>query len=390
MSSKTFCLSVAAVLVAVSAFSEQERVIRIQNNLRFGLDDNIYLDSAEQDSAEIIDVLNISGKLNFSSRSDAVFSYQPEVRYRFDADPKTVTFHDLYGKLDHAVSQRVFLTVSDRLRYQLRDAQAGQVNRTDSNYLNNDLMGAADITLSSLSKLKVGGGYELRTWDDDNYGMTLGNNYDTYTASLSLFRELRKGTTQGMVGVEQANTEYDGSRGSFDRTALMVGADHTFNPNMTGFARVGASLNSTDTAVGSDDSTTPYVDAGLDFNPTEKTSFNGNVGYSAYRAQNSFYNSQDQLKVGIGVRHDFTAKINVASSLSYIMSSYDGTLVTPFGTAGLDTNDDSLRFSVRGTYQINRNNFLQLGYEFTDRSVDTTLLPEFTHNRVDIGWRLRL
>jgi len=390
MRSKSLYLSVVALLMATSAFSEQQRVVRIQNHLRFGIDDNIYLNEAEEDSAEIIDVLNISGKMRFSSRTDAVFSYQPEYRYRFDADPDSVTFHDAYASLNHALSQRAFLIISDRMRYQVRDAQSGSVSLTDANYLNNHLMGSLNITLSSLSSLKLGGGYEFRVWEDDTYGKTKGNNYDAYEASVSVFRQMGKETTKGMVGVDLENTEYEGSRGSVDVSTFMVGADHNFNRNVTGFGRVGASMVSADTDVTSDDSTTPYVSAGLDYNPTERTSFNGNVGYSVYRAQNSFYNTQNRFNLGVGAQHDLTAKISVASSLSYVMSAYDGSVYTSFGTIGLDVEDEWIQWNIRGSYQINRNNFVELGYEFTDRAIDKGVLSEFSRNRVDIGWRLRL
>ncbi len=392
MRGKTLWMSIAAMLVAVSAFSEQERVIRIQNYLRFGVDDNIYLNSGKVDSPEIIDVLNISGKFNFSSRSDAVFSYQPEVRYRFDGDPKTITFHDLYGKLSHAMSQRTFLTLSDRLRYQQRDAQAGTVASTDDHYLNNDLLGAVSITMSSVDSVKIGGGYEFRTWDDANYGKTLGNDFDEYKTSLSYFRVLRPEVTTGMLGVDYNKTEYEGTRGSLEAVSLMTGADHTFNPNVTSFGRIGATMSTTDTSASSNDSTTPYVDAGIDYNPSERTTLNGNIGYSVFRANNSLYNSQNRLKLGVGARHDITAKISIAAMLSYVMSEYKGETAVPgYGLANIDVNDDSLMINLRGSYQINRNNFVEIGYEYTDRSIDTTgYLNEWDRNRFDIGWRLRL
>jgi hypothetical protein len=386
ISSKSFCLFVVAASMAASTFAEQERVVRVQNFLRFGYDDNIYQDSDDEGSAVIRDSLNISANMTFSGRTDAVLSYQPEVRYRFDADPKAISLHDAYGKLNHAMSERVFLTLSDRLRYQDRDAQEGDVSKTDANYLDNSLLGSLAFTLSEVSSLNIGGGYGLRVWDDDAYGKDAGNNFDEYKANLSLFRELKKDTTKGMVGVDFTSTEYDGSRGSLDVTTLMTGADHEFNASATGFGRVGVSSSSVDTTAGSEDSTTPYLSAGMDYAATEQTSFNGNISYSAYRAQNSYYNSQDQMKLGFGVRHDVTAKISVVGTASYIMSEYDA----DFGTVAADADDEWLQFSLRGTYAIDRNNAVELGYEFTDRSTDVTGTSDFDRNRIELGWRLSL
>jgi hypothetical protein len=383
---------ITALAVTMSAGAAKENVIRIQNNLRFGYDDNVYLNNDEVDSVEIIEVLNISGKAEFSSRSDAVFSYQPEVRYRPDVDPEFATYHDAYLKLNHAFSQRVFLTVSDRLRYQQRDSQSGVVSTTDQNYLENDLMGSLSFTVNQVSSLTLGGGYEFRTWDDDNYGEVRGNNYDKYDTSLSYFRELGKDTTKGMLGVDYTLLDYDGTRGGADSVTLMTGADTIFNPNLNGFGRIGASMSSIDTAAGSEDQTTPYLDAGIEYNPSERTSLNGNIGYSIYQSDNSLYNAQDRASLGLGFRHDITAKINVAGTVSYIMSQYDGTLRTALGPIGIDADDDWLQFNIRGTYQINRNNFAEIGYSFTDRSVSSSAggLSEYSRNRFDIGWRLRL
>lgn len=389
-------MSVLVAAVASSAMAQQEHVIRVQNNVRVGYDDNVYLNANEVESAFITDILNISGKLNFSGRTDAVFSYQPEVRYLFDGEPSTSTYHDLYGQLNHALSTQVFMTLSDRARYQMRDAQDGQVSQTDANYFENDLKGALDITVSELYNVKLGGGYQMRLWDDDNYGewnsitMSGGNNFDEYDASASVIRDLNDSLTKAMVGVDYSNLEYDGGRGGYDAVVVMGGADHIFSQYMTGFGRVGATMASVDNMSGSEDTTSPYFNVGMDYNPTDKTSFNTSAGYSIYRSQNSFYNSQDRLNVGVGVSHDLTSKISIASSLSYFMGWYDSTVAINGAATGLDVQDSTVQWSVRGSYQINRNNFVELGYQFTDRSIDAGLVTDYQRNRVDLGWRLRL
>lgn len=390
MNKKTVLLSITTVLVALTGYSEQERVIHLQNHVRFGYDDNVYQNNSKNGSSELMDILNISGKLRFSGRSDAVFSYQPEVRYRFDADPKTVTYQDLYGRLNHALSPIVFLDISDRLRYRQRDAQSGNVSMKNQNYLENDAMGAVSITLNSLSSLKLGGGYEFRNWDDKNYGKTLGNNYSQYKADASYFRELSPNVMKGMIGVNYLLNDYDGSRGSFDSVTVLGGADRNFSPNTTGFGRVGASISSVDYVNGTQKTTTPYLETGFDYNPSDRTSINGSADYSIYRSENSLYNSQNRLKLGVGVSHDLTGKISVASSLSYIYSRYSGDVAYSAGHVGIDANDTFIQWNLRASYQINRNNFVEAGYEYTDRLIDTFGLVEYDRNRVDIGWRLRL
>jgi hypothetical protein len=53
-------------------------------------------------------------------------------------------------------------------------------------------------------------------------------------------------------------------------------------------------------------------------------------------------------------------------------------------------NDAYLSLALRGTYQINRNNFVELGYTFSTRSVDESTLSDYDRNRIELGWKLRL
>lgn len=392
MNKGKFYILGALSLVAMSSFAAQERSLRVQNSLRVGYDDNVYASKDKQGTGFISDILNISGKMTFSSRTDMLLYWQPEVRYRFDADPKVVSYHDLYGRFNHAVSQNTFLMVSDRLRYQDKDGQSDKGGSKES-YLENSLMGALDVTLNPLSQVKLGGGYDTRLWDDSSYGSgDLNNDYDQYTGNATYIRELRPNATHGNVGLNYVDHSYQGDRGGFKSTAVFGGADHNFNPNFTGNARLGYSFSTIDGAGYSTDSSSPYVQAGLGFNPTARTSFNGSLGYSLYQSENSVYNAQDRFNLGVGIRHDLTGKISLASSLAYIYSLYDGDYASGVGYAPNpgDANEDYLKFNLRGSYQINRNNFVDIGYEFTTRSSDSANLQEYDRNRFDIGWRLRL
>ncbi len=396
MSKGKICLTVAmAALVSAPAFAAKERVVRFQNSVRVGYDDNIYQNSSDQGSGFITDIINLSGKLTFSSRSDMLLYWQPEFRYRFDADPNSITYQDLYGRFNHAVSQRTFLQVSDRFRYQDKEGQtggsgpSGAPSNSNQKYMENNLMGSLDFTVSALSQIKVGGGYEFRTWDDSGYGQGSGNNdYDQYRLNGSYVRELRPNKTSGMVGLDYVDHSYDGSRGGFKSTTIYGGVDQNFSPNVIGTARLGYSFNNVDSeTVGSSDSSSPYLQAGLEVNPTARTSFTGSLGYSMSMADNSVYNAQDRFNLGLGVRHDLTGKISLSSSLGYTFSNYSSDY-SRFGIS--DAQDDYLTFNIRGSYQINRNNFVDAGYQFGNRSSDSAFLNEFTRNVFDIGWRLRL
>lgn len=144
---------VAFVLGSVTAFAAKDSAFQFQNSVRVGYDDNIYQTKDNtQDTAFITDIINVSGTLTFSDRSELELFWQPEFRYRFDADPKTVTYQDLYGRFSHGFSERVFFELSDRFRYQDKDGRSDLGASVDQNFLENDLMGALSYTLNSVSQ----------------------------------------------------------------------------------------------------------------------------------------------------------------------------------------------------------------------------------------------
>ncbi|MCK5675700.1 MAG: hypothetical protein KAH99_01645, partial [Verrucomicrobia bacterium] len=68
---KSFTL-VALALGSATVFAAQDRSFNIQNTVRVGYDDNVYMarDTNKQETAYISDIVNISGKLVFSDRSE--------------------------------------------------------------------------------------------------------------------------------------------------------------------------------------------------------------------------------------------------------------------------------------------------------------------------------
>lgn len=393
MTNRTLQVLIALSMISASSFAAKERVIRFQNQARIGYDSNIYQTDDETSSAFITDIINLSAKLNFSTRTDALFYWQPEFQYRFDADPKFITYQDLYGRLNHAISQRMFLTLSDRFRYQQKEGQAGGVSDYNANYFQNDLMGALDYTLNDVSYLKGGAGYDFRTWDDSTYGEDQGNDFDQIKANGGYYRQVKPNKTTVMGGINYSTLDYAGDRGGYDSTALFVGADQNFSPSLSGFGRVGVSMTSTENSQSSSDSTAPYFQGGMEYTTSGRTSLTGSIGYEPYRSENSFYNSQDRFNFGLGARHDITGKISLSATMNYILSLYDGSYQTNLGFAAPDSEDTYLTLGLRCAYQINRNNFLEAGYLFSTRSAtsdNNVVLSDWDSSRIDLTWRLRL
>ncbi len=397
MSMGKVCISLAVLMVSMPAFSAKERSLRVQNTVRVGYDSNVYQNDANKESSAFItDIVNVSGKATFSSRSDILLYWQPEFRYRMDANPKFITYQDLYAKFNHAVSERTFIQVSERYRYQNKDGQSGLSQAGNQNYRENDLMGSLDYTMTALSHIKVGAGYKIRLWDNDGYGEwnsvagTGGNNYDQIRLNSSYVRELRPETTTGVLALNYVDHAYDGSRGGFNSTTISGGVDQNFSATVVGTARLGYSFSKVDNGQGSSDTSSPYFQVGLDVNSTARTSFAGTFGYSLGQSQNAYYNAQDSFKLDLGMRHDLTGKIELASSVSYTYSLFDGDYYNNNNNLLVgDAKEDYISFKVRGTYELSRNNFLDVGYQFSTRSSDSANLTEFDRNVIDVGWRLR-
>ncbi len=397
MTNRTLQVLTALALISGTSFGAVERVVKFQNHVRIGYDDNIYSTTDETDSMYISDVVNLTAKLNFSSRTDALLYWEPEFVYRFDADPELVSYQTLYGQLDHAISQRLFLTLSDRFRYQQKEGQTGPaLDDFNQNYIENDLMGSLDYSLNDISYLTLGLGYEFKVWDDSNYGEWQGggvggNDYDQVKTDFAYYRDLKPNKTKVMGAVNFSTLTYDGDRGGYDATTLMAGVDQNFSPTLNGFGRVGFTFASVEGYTGgTEDQSTPYLQAGLEAQPTARTSVTTSMGYSLYRSDNSVYNAQNRFNFGVGARHDITAKIAMSGSFNYTYSFYDQNYQNGVGTA--DVKDNFFTLGLRGSYQINRNNFAELGYLFRTRTVSGggSALTDWDGNRIDLSWRLRL
>jgi hypothetical protein len=388
MSKEKLCLLTVLSLISASVFAGKDSSIKIQNTVRLGYDDNIYQAKEETGSAFVSDIFNISGKMTFSERSELLLFWQPEFKYRFDADPEAITYQDVYGRFSHGLTQNVFFQLSDRFRYQQKGAQSG-ANGVDNNFIENNLKGALDFTLSKESQVKVGAGYSLRRWDDDNYGQTLGNDYDQFVGDASYLRELKPNKTTAIAGVNYVNHSFDGDRGGYQSTALYLGVDQNFTPAVSGNLRVGGSFSTIDTGTEENDAYAPYLQGKLLMQASEDTTFTGSIGYSMDKSENSGYNAQDSFKFDLGLQHKLTSKLTLSSTVGYTLSFYNSDYARNVGIND-DAEDRVFRFKIRASYEINKNNFVDLGYAFTTRdTTEAQYLTEYNRNVVDLGWRFK-
>ena len=385
VSKKSLLFSAVAASVAVTSFAAQEDFINIENLFRVGYDDNVRLLDNAEDTAFMSDVLNIEGARHFSGTTSLAYSYKPEFRFRVDGDPKAIQMHDAYVRLNHELSSDADMVLTERMQYQLRDAASG--GTSDMNYFDNNLQGAVNFAMSSRVQLKVDAGYGVRIWEDKTYGETQGNNYDGYKLGMTAIQSLGK-DTKGMVSANYSETEYDGSRGSMDVVSLYGGLERALSAKFTGFAQAGMSAMNVDSATNGD-ATTPYVSTGVTYMPTEKTSVNGTFSYQSKVANNSYYNAMEQMSFRLALKQQLTSKFKVSTSVAYTAGSYDSDYIYDTVNASGDAEEDVVTFGVRGSYELDRNNFLEVGYEYSQRDTDVAILQDYERNRIDIGWRVR-
>lgn len=371
---------ILTALASAAAYGAQERDLKMTNQVRLGFDDNIYLSETSEESAFLSDIFNLSSELDFSTRTKATLSWQPEVHYRVDGDPEFVTYQDFKGELEHSANERLSLSLSDRLRYQQKDAQNDLQSRDNQNFVQNNLDGQANYVLGKKDVIQGALGHELRRWDDDTFADN--NDYDQFKLSAAYVRELSADTTKGTAAITYADREYEGTRGGYDSTTLYGGVEHIFSSELDAYVNLGWSMSSVESFGDENDTTTPFFETGANYQATEKTAARVSFSYSLQEAENSVFNAAEATTIYLGVSHDLSAKVAVASGLQLIHNEFD----SDYGTRG-DSDEDVIAWDIRGTYQIDRNNFVEVGYSYQDRSGD---IIDYDRSRFDIGWRINL
>ena len=84
-----------------------------------------------------------------------------------------------------------------------------------------------------------------------------------------------------------------------------------------------------------------------------------------------------------------TAKINLNVSFSYVKADYESDFLREITTEYGD-EDESTILNIRADYQINRNHFVELGYQGRSRNTEVLADGDYDRNRIYFGWKLQL
>lgn len=396
-------LAAVAVLAALGqgawAADEDGRTFQVKNRLRVELDDNIYEQAQnEQDSLKIIEEIEFLVNLRFE-QSFIGLRWRPTFVWWDDREADDTDFHnDLDLILAHTFSPRLSISVKDTLRIaeQADEIDRGTAVRERDDYLYN----IADAQLSYLAapgtRVEVGGRHTMLDYDRDD-AETEREQYEIVAAGLSLRHELARHTTvAGELRVEDA--DYDlVDRGSASQYAG-VGLEHTFSPALLGSVRAGGQNKEfNDDAI--DDETSPYVDASVTVLASPAARLSAGAGYSLFESAVYPYANQERTVMYLSATYDVTARLSLYLAGSYQLGAYDAdqTIATtePVGVddqgnpiAVKDGDEVVTQLSARGSWKINRNNWLELGWQYLN--LDSDLRSEFDRTRVEIGWRTQI
>lgn len=365
------------------------------NYIRFGYDDNIYQETNnEEESSYISDILNLSGKVQFSNRAELLLYWQPEIRYRFEAEEKALFLQDLYAKYINAINQSSKIQITDRYRYSELDANQSGDNASKE-YAENDLKGSYNNQLNERNSINLSAGFTTRRNENDSSVYSQTRDFDRYNLSGIISRNLDRDKRTVSLGYIFSEHEIENNAGGIESGTLFLGYDRIFNPQLLGSIQLGYTdaeieqKNGNSNLSVTSDSSNPYFEIGFNYDLSERTSVSSSFNHSLRYSTTSAYNAEERSDWLIALSHDLTAKINLNVSFSYVKADYESDFLREITTTPGD-EDESTVLNIRADYQINRNHFVELGYQGRSRNTEVLADGDYDRNRIYFGWKLQL
>jgi len=378
------------VVAQGSAFgAEGAKWWQINNRFRVEWDDNIYqAENDKQDSWKFVEELELMVNLDLANTFVGL-RYRPAFVYWTRRDNQNTDFqHDFDLVFNHAFTPRLALSVTDTLRRgMLPELQDGTtVVREEDDFTYNIANATMSYMLQPQSRLDFAGRYTLLRYDSspakDN------DNYDIFSGGLTL-RQIFTPKTTGLGDFRYEWVQYDGIDRDSQSLYLGLGAEQNFSRQLTGNARVGYQRKTfSDDDISAQNA--PYAEGALTvlFTPTARLS--GGIGYSMFESDIFPYANQDRTQAFLSFAWDITAKISSYLSGSWTHGRYKGdeAVINEQTVYADDGSEDIYQLGLRGTYKLNRNNWLELGWQYTD--LDSDLRGPFKETRLDAGWKVQL
>lgn len=326
-------------------------------------------------------------------------TYTYGLKYYEDSD-EVDHAHDIALKVSHAFSEQTKFDLSNTFSVaqepQIDDPVLATPLRSEGDYIRNSARAMLSLEVSELLGFELAYANYFYDYDDEGVG-----SYSSLLDRMEHFFTLDSRwtvspTTVGVVGYRYSITDYTGDDailapvppffpGYFpddrDNTShyAYVGADQTFNPNLTGSLRVGAQFVDYDS--GGDD-TSPYVDASLTYRYLPGSTFQLGARHQ-HSSTDVVAQDQQATSVYASINHRITSNLTGTLYGRYQKSNFDNTVV---GGVSSDFSEDFYSVAAYLTYKLNEFVSLEGGYTFDNLDSDNADRA-YERNRVYAGVR---
>lgn len=389
---KTLAMALGASVFAWAGLSmagedNQGKDWQVKLRLRAEYDDNVYeRKDNKQDSLKLEVEPEVIYNMDFE-RTYVGLRYRPTFVWWSDREPDdTDLHHDFDLDVSHKFSQRLSVALKESFLYaqQPELIDRGTVISEKDDYIYNRVNADLNYAFRPQTKLNVGARHTLLQYSEDNVA-TL-EDYDIYAAGATLRQQLTADDT--VLGeVRGESISYSGPDRDADSVYVGGGYEKTFSPGLMSNLRAGLQHKSF-SADAIDASDSPYVDGSLTFLPSPRTRLTAGLGYSMFESDVYPYANQDRTLLYVSAAHDLTARVSLFLTGSLQNSEYSGDQSIDQTAASDDGSEQVVQVSARGSYKVNRNNWLEASYQYLDLNSDVR--PDFDRNRISVGWRTAL
>lgn len=335
-------------------------------------------------------------------------SYNYGLRYFEDRAKNSADHsHQADLKLNHTFSERYRVDASNSFLYsQEPELGVGTPLRIDTSYIRN--VASADVTAELTEQLSSVVGYSNTFYDFDQEGSgSISSLLDRTEHLISAnLRWQAMPSTVGILGYQYGMVGYDDENLLTDTPViksdvrdnrshyLLVGADHSFNPQLNGSVRVGAQItdyNEVDRLGGAldDSETSPYADASVTWNYSQSGNVQVGVRHGRQATDISFINPNDPTAFTLDqeattvygqITRQILPRLNGSILGQYQSAEFEGV-----GLVGSNT-DNFFLAGVNLSYEINKFLTGEAGYNYDDLDSDISS-RSFSRNRVYLGIR---
>ena len=392
------CIFFGFFLLISTADGASSKSFIYSNYLRFGHDDNLYQrseDAGVVETSYISDLFNLSGIMKFSNGSELLLYWQPEIRYRFDAEEKTLFLQDLYASYTKMLTQSSEFQITDRFRYSEIDENQTNNENIGKEYSENNLKSSFRKKLNNRNGINLSGGMVNRRNDRDSRAFDETRDFDRYNVSALISRDLDSDKRTVSLGYNFSDHKMHNNAGGMNSKTLFFGYDRVFNPEFLGSIQFGYTdaeieqrNNNANNKVTSS-SSSPFFELGFNYDLSDRTSLSSSFSKSLRYSTSTYYNAEERDDLLIAMSHDITAKINFSISYSIVSSNYDSDFLRDVSKNYGD--EDLLKIlNIRADYQINRNHFVEVGYQGRSRESEISDNSDYEKNKFYLGWKLEL